>query len=160
MEYKTDDIRRKDRLMDEHRALELLQQCEYGILSMIDEDGLPYGIPVNYVWDGQESIYIHCATEGKKLRSIRLHPKVSFCIIGHVHLLPNKFSTERESVVLKGHAHVGLSDEEKLHALHLLVDKLSPNFQEAGYKYADRALGRVEIIRIDFTEFAGKSKLA
>lgn len=159
MKYQTEDIRRKDHLMDEHRALELLRQCEYGILSMTGDDGLPYGIPVNYVWDGQESLYVHCAPEGKKLRSISLHPEVSFCVIGKVHLLPDKFSTERESVVLKGTAHIGLSAEEKLHALHLLVDKLSPDFQEAGYRYAEKALHRVEIIRIDCQAFAGKSKV-
>ena len=67
MKYNNDDVRRRDRLLSEQRATELIRIAEYGVLSMIDEDGLPYAIPVNHVWDGEDSLYIHCAPEGKKL---------------------------------------------------------------------------------------------
>ena len=52
MKYVTADIRRQDRVMDEARAREILATCEYGYLSMIADNGEPYGIPINYVWDG------------------------------------------------------------------------------------------------------------
>ena len=125
---------------------------------MIDENGLPYGIPVNYVWDGKDSLYIHCAPEGKKLRAIAAHPEVSFSIVGRVHLLPSKFTTEYESIVLKGTARVGLSPEERMQALVLLVEKLSPNYVEVGKKYAEKTFYRTEIIRQEVTEFSGKTK--
>ena len=64
MKYVNDTVRRQDRLMDEERALELLRESEYGVLSMQDVDGSGYGVPLNYVWDGDHSIYIHCAPEG------------------------------------------------------------------------------------------------
>ena len=51
MKCVNDEIRRQDRVLNEEEALDLLAQTEYGILSMIDENGLPYGIPVNHVWD-------------------------------------------------------------------------------------------------------------
>ena len=63
MKFNNETVRRRDRLMTEERALELLRTAEYGVLNMIDADGLPYGIPVNHVWDGDSSIYIHCAPE-------------------------------------------------------------------------------------------------
>jgi len=66
MKYITEDIRRQDRLLDEKRATEILKSSEFGILSISDENGQPYGIPVNYVWNGDNKIYIHCAPEGKK----------------------------------------------------------------------------------------------
>lgn len=56
-------VRRQDRLLDDERAIELLRESEYGVLSMVSE-GEGYGIPVNYVWDGKNSIFIHCAPEG------------------------------------------------------------------------------------------------
>ena len=58
MKYVNDTVRRQDRLMDEERALELLRESEYGVLSMQDVDGSGYGVPLNYVWDGDHSIYI------------------------------------------------------------------------------------------------------
>ena len=158
MRYENTTIRRQDRLLDEPRAKELLKTAEFGTLSMIDENGLPYGIPVNYVWDGKDSLYIHCAPEGKKLRAIAAHPEVSFSIVGRVNLLPSKFTTEYESIVLKGTARVGLSPEERMQALVLLVEKLSPNDIEVGKKNAEKSFFRTEIIRMDVTEFSGKTK--
>jgi len=158
MKFNNDNIRRRDRLMTEERALELLRTSEYGVLSMVDTDGSGYGVPLNYVYDGQNSIYIHCAPVGHKLLALEKNPQVSFCIIGNVHLLPRNFTTEYESVLLRGTAHVHLSPEEMMQALHLLVDKLAPDFRELGYKYSEKSFHRVNIIRIDFTEFSGKCK--
>ena len=55
MKYVNERVRRQDRLMDEERAIELLREGEYGVLSMVSEN-MGYGIPVNYVWDGQNSV--------------------------------------------------------------------------------------------------------
>ena len=60
MKYINDTVRRQDRLLDEARSRELLETAEYGVLSMVDDDGQAYGIPVNFVWDGENKIYIHC----------------------------------------------------------------------------------------------------
>ena len=157
MKYVNETVRRQDRLMDEEKALKLLENGEYGVLSMVS-DGGGYGIPVNYVWDGKDSVYIHCAPEGRKLEALKDNNKVSLCIIGEVNLLPNKFTTEYESVVIRGLARIGLDEEERMKALHLLIDKLSADFKDIGDKYANKSFHRVEIIRIDFTEFSGKQK--
>ena len=157
MKYTNESVRRQDRLMEESRAIELLAHGEYGVLSMVADNG-GYGIPVNFVWDGDSSVYIHCAPQGRKLQALDANPNVSLCIVGHVNLLPGRFTTEYESVILFGQARRGLSDEEKMKALHLLIDKLSPDFKQIGDKYAHGSFHRVEIIRVDFTEFSGKKK--
>lgn len=158
MDYKNDTIRRQDRLLDEARAMELLRTSDYGVLSMTDAEGLPYGIPVNYVYDGDHSIFIHCAPEGKKLQALSRHPEVSFCLIGQVNLLPDKFTTEYESVILSGRARFDLTPDERRKALHLLVDRLSPEFKESGYMYTEKSFHRVQVIRIDFDSYTGKQK--
>ena len=94
MKYVNDRVRRQDRLMDEERALALLRDGEYGVLSMV-ADNAGYGIPVNFVWDGDHSVYIHCAPSGRKLDAIEKNPNVSLCIIGNVHLLPRNFTKRR-----------------------------------------------------------------
>ena len=38
MKYVNNRVRRQDRLMDEQRALELLRDGEYGVLSMVYHD--------------------------------------------------------------------------------------------------------------------------
>lgn len=70
MEYINDLIRRKDRLLPENEAMMLLENGEYGVLSMVLPDEDAYGIPINYVWDKQRSIYFHCAPEAVNFVSL------------------------------------------------------------------------------------------
>lgn len=143
--------------MDKERALQLLATSEYGILSMVS-DGGGYGIPINFVWDGKESIYIHCAPEGRKLHALEQNPNVSLCVVGRVHLLPRNFTTEYESAIFFGKAHLHLDEEERMQALHLLIRKLSADFSNIGDKYARASFHRTEVIRVDITDFSGKQK--
>lgn len=160
MKYINEGIRRQDRLLEEEKAMALLKAGEYGVLSMQAEEGGAYGIPVNYVWDGEHSIYIHCAPEGRKLRCIMHCDRVSFCIVGATHVISNQFTTEYESVILNCRAHIGLNEEERMHALHLLIDKYSPNDKAIGAKYAEKSFHRTEVIRLDIEMGSGKCKQA
>ncbi len=158
MIYDNTTVRRQDRLLDEPRARELLQKGEYGLLSLVDLQGNPYGIPINYVWDGHGHIYLHCAPEGKKLNCIKLHREVSFCVVGRTHVVSDKFTTGYECIVVKCRAQIGLSADERRHALRLFLDKYSPADKEVGLKYAEKSFHRTEIIRLDIQEFSGKQK--
>ena len=62
MIYDNSNVRRQNRLMPEDKAYQLLQEGEYGVMSMITPEGMPYGIPINYVWDGNDSLYSHNAS--------------------------------------------------------------------------------------------------
>ena len=165
--YDNGAVRRQDRLLEEERAAELLREAEYGVLSMTDEDGEAYGVPLNFVWDeagfacendGAGAIYIHCATEGKKLRAIARNAAVSFCIVGNVKPQPENLTTLYESIILKGKARVGLPDEERRNALRLLVRKFAPEEIEHGERSIEKSFHRTEIIRIDIEHVSGKTK--
>ncbi len=158
MEYNNEQVRRQDRLLDEDRARELLRESEWGVLSICTKEGVPYGVPINYVWDGNNSIYLHCAPQGRKLQILEENSRVSFTVVGRVNLLPSRFTTEYESIMLEGEAVRHLDDDEKHQALELLLDKLSPNDKQVGLKYAAASFHRVEIIRVDFTRWSGKRK--
>ncbi len=158
MKYSNEDVRRQDRLMSEADAIKLLTDGEYGVLSMQAEDGGGYGVPLNYVFDGQHSLYMHCAPEGRKLRCIEKNPSVTFCITGQTRLVPRMFTTEYSSILLHGTAHLHLCDEEKMEAIHLIVRKFSPDYIETGDNYSEKSFHRVDIIRMDITEFSGKCK--
>lgn len=78
MIYSNKNIRRQDRLLEELPARILLETGEFGILSIYSEEEGVYGLPVNYVWDGNDAIYLHCAPEGRKLNIIKKSNQVSF----------------------------------------------------------------------------------
>lgn len=158
MQYFNTNIRRQDRLLDEAQATELLKKGEYGIFSVQAEEGGAYGIPINYAWDGKQSIYLHCAPEGRKLRCIKICNRVSFCIVGHTQVISNKFSTAYESIVLNCLAFTNLPEVERMKGLELLLDKYSPSDKVKGMQYAKNSFERTEIIRLDITRWSGKCK--
>lgn len=160
MKYDNSGIRRQDRLLDEPRARALLAEGEYGVLSMVAPEGQPYAIPVSFVWDGDSTLYMHCAPEGRKLECLKACPDVSFCVVGGTQVLPRQFTTLYESVVVQGRASIGLEPEERLEALRMIVRKYAPEFAEVGEKYMKASFPRTEVIRLDMVSASGKAKAA
>lgn len=158
MKYQNECVRRQDRLLDEGKAMNLLENGGYGVLSMVSPQGDAYGIPVNFVWDGKESIYIHCAPEGRKLGCMAHHPQVSFFVVGHTQVLPTKFTANYESIVLTCRASISLPEAERMKALELFIGKYAPLHKETGMKYAAKSFHRTEIIRLDIDTWSGKCK--
>jgi len=156
--YSNATIRRQDRLLDEPSARILLKTGEYGVVSMCCEPDGVYGLPMSYVWDGEKTIYLHCAPEGRKLRCIQKNNRVSFCVIGRTNVLSHKFTTEYESVVLACRAEMNLPADIRINALSLFIDKYSPNDKMAGMNYANQSFNRTEIIRLEVETWSGKSK--
>lgn len=150
------EMRRKDRALEDTETLEILKKCDYGILSTIDKNGYPYGVPLSYVYINN-SLYFHSAREGTKLDNIIANDKVSFCIVGQTATLPDKFSTKYESVIVFGKASEVI-DDEKNEALLEILNKYSPDFIEQGKSYIKNAGGITKVIKITIDHITGKAR--
>ncbi len=53
----------------------IIKKCEICNLAMIDEDGLPYVIPMNFGY-ADDHIYLHSARTGKKIDILKNNPQV------------------------------------------------------------------------------------
>jgi hypothetical protein len=157
MEFRNELVRRQDRLLDYDEAITLLINGEYGVLSINSEKGA-YGIPLSYVWDGEDIIYFHCAYEGEKLRLLEVNPNVSFCIVGKTNVVSNKFTTGYESIILKGSIVKDLSEDEREKALESILDKYSPNDKVLGMQYSKKSFHRTNVIKLMIETFSGKCK--
>lgn len=74
-------MRRKDRELSATQAYEILQKGKYGVLSVIGDDGYPYGIPLHYVIINK-NLYFHSTAEGGyKIECLKRNPKISFTVI-------------------------------------------------------------------------------
>ena len=73
-------------------------------------------------------------------------------------MVPNKFTTGYESIVLQCEIKRGIGEDERMHALRLLLEKYSPDDMVVGMKYAEKSFGRTEIVRMTVVEFSGKCK--
>ena len=149
-------MRRKDRAISAEEATTLLNVAEYGVLSTVDRDGQPYGVPLSYIYR-DDAVYFHSALTGHKLDNIQGNGKVSFCVVGKTHILPEKFSTEFESVVVFGTASEVVG-EEKMNALVWLVEKYCPDYMEEGQEYARKAVDTTLVVKIQADHFTGKAR--
>lgn len=150
-------MRRSDRQLNTEDALSILEHGEYGIFSTVCTDGYPYSVPVSYTYFNQ-CIYFHCAKNaGLKLKNIGNNANVCFTVVGKTELLPAKFSTRYESVILFGKARI-LAENEKKEPLLKLVEKYSPDFMEAGREYVEKSAFKTDIVEISIESITGKGR--
>lgn len=152
------EMRRIERKMSDEKTKSLLKEGEYGILSTVNRDNHPYGVPVSYVVLN-DAIYFHCATVGTKLDNILNNSKVCFTIVGRTRVLPDKFSTEYESVIVFGQASIIENENEKIQILHEIIKKYSPDFLDEGLKYIKQAHEKTKIVKIKIDHFSGKNRV-
>lgn len=126
MEWK---MRRSRQQLSEQETLQILDQATSGVLSLIDPDGMPYGVPISFVRE-EDHLYFHCAMQGRKLESIKSHPVGSFCVIGADEIVPEKFTTVFLSTMVFGPLRLVKEDDEKRKALILLTEKYCSNIPE------------------------------
>lgn len=150
------ELRRQDRLTTDTEAWELLARGEYGVLATVSADGFPYAVPLSYcVIDN--GIYFHCALEGHKLANIAADSRASFCVVGATQLLPEKFSTRYESVIVSGRVTEAFA-AEKQRGLEGLVAKYSAAFIEAGQRYIAADSAKTRVFRLDIDRICGKAR--
>lgn len=154
-DFKMRELRRKDRAVTDTEAADLLEKGAYGVLSTVGEDGRPYGVPLHYcVIDGL--LYFHCALEGQKIDHITHNKSVSFCVVGKTEILPHKFATRYESVILSGQAEE-VFENQKQKALEGLVKKYSADYIEKGLKYIEAFKDKARVFAVRIDQITGKS---
>jgi hypothetical protein len=151
------EIRKAERKLSIERIDEILRNGEYGVLSTTGENGYAYGIPLSYAYDDR-CLYFHCAHVGQKVDNIAANPLVSFCVVGKTKVLPVRFSTGYESVIVFGRMIVELSDDEKRKCLRLLVGKYSPDFKPEGDAYIERAFAKTKVMKLQIDHLSGKGR--
>lgn len=109
---------------------EILNRCGTGVLAVSGDEGYPYAVPLNYVYFGGK-LYFHCAKTGHKLDAIARCDKVSFCVIDHDEVLPEKLTTLFRSVIVFGRARVVTDEAEKRTAICCLGKKFAPELSTA-----------------------------
>lgn len=159
MKIDNSKVRRQDRLLSDEKIIEILKDGEYGFLS-ISLKGQPYGVPISYAWDGENSIYFHSAPDGYKINILKTNTLASFCVVRKTRVIPEKFTTEYESIILKGKMDVVYDLKQCVRGFELLVEKYSSSHKQEGMKYAHNSLQRTSILRFDIQEASGKGKLA
>lgn len=150
-------MRRTDRREDERFAFEVLDKAEYAVISMIDEDGLPYCVPISAVRIG-EVLYFHSADVGRKTEAMLKGPDVCITAAVDVVSAEDKFTTYFKSAVVRGKAVNVTDDEEKIIALKAICERFTPSNMADFDNAVKRSLPRTAVWRVDIESATGKQK--
>lgn len=63
-------------------CLELLEREKRGVLSVLGDQGYPYGMPINHWYNPEDGkIYFHSGPAGHKIDAIRRESRASYCVL-------------------------------------------------------------------------------
>lgn len=148
-------MRRQDREITVSAGIEdVLRRARVLYLAMVDGDR-PYVLPLSYGFDGS-ALYLHCASEGRKIDVLRAQPRVGFAVsIDHeliIGKVPCGWGFRYRSVVGEGTVAFVEDEAEKRHGL----DALMAQHGGTGGEYSPEALAQTVVLRIDITALSGK----
>lgn len=135
-------MRRKEFLVeDRDKILDILNECEYGVLSLIYKNS-PYSVALNFVYL-EDCIYFHGANKGQKIDAIKQNPNASFLAVLPYSLIPSYFSDQKSacpatqyfaSVHVNGNIKEIRDSKTKAKILNALMQKLQ---KDGGYEKID-----------------------
>lgn len=149
-------MRRFRQQLPDSESKKILSDGRYAVWAVDGDEGYPYAVPINYVYDG-EAIYLHCARQGHKIDSIVRNPKCSMCIVEKDDVVPDEFTSYFRSVIVFGKAEIVEDETQRVEALRLLSGKYSQDIDPTSE--IDRFLKTVCIVRIDIDRITGKEAI-
>ena len=153
------EMRRKNQLLSDAAGRDILERNTSGVLSLMGDDGYPYGVPLSYVLVG-DKLFFHCAKAGHKIDAIRREGKASFCVIDQDKIISEEYTTYFRSVIAFGRVHILEDEEEKRNALRLLAGKYSGDQGEAGIEAEiDKSFANVCMLQFDMEHVTGKEAI-
>lgn len=150
-------MRRFKQLLNEQATKEILNNATNGVLSLVDTDGEPYGVPISYAYDGDKCIYFHSAVKGHKIECIESDSRCSFCVVGQDAIMPDEFTTYFRSVIVKGSVHAVTARDEMMKGLLLMCEKYSPGVNPDAE--ISKCIGHVAVLRLDIESMSGKEAI-
>ena len=146
------DIDNRDELTD------IIKRCQWCHLAMVDTDGSPYVIPMNFGFrDG--IIYMHGAGAGKKISALIKNSYV--CVnFSTDHLLRYQnedvacsWSMNYRSVLVYGKAEFISGDEDKIDALNIIMAQYSGKT----FKFNQPSIREVKVWKIPVEKIEGRA---
>lgn len=149
-------MRRFKQQLEDADAMNVLRNGHRGVLSLIGDDGYPYGVPVNYCVGDDGHIYIHCAGAGHKIDALKKCSKVSFTVLEDQPRTPDDFALYVKSVIVFGRISMVEDREKILKNVMDLAMHIYPDQAMFYKKDLEREKDRVQMLEITPEYITGK----
>lgn len=125
-------LRRKNHEISLDAAKDLLKTERRGVLAVNGDDGYPYAVPVNYLYDeAAGKIYIHGSRAGHKTDSLKKDDKACFTVYGNETASDEAWAPYMQSVVVFGRCKLSSGTDEAISRIREFAMKYYPSAEEA-----------------------------
>ena len=153
------EMRRKRQQLGETECLAIIDAATSGVLSVLGDDGYPYGVPLSFARSGRTLIF-HSAETGHKVDAVRRNSKASFTVVAQDKVVPSEYNTHFRSVIAFGHVRIVDDLDEKLALLRALGERYWPGHdKELEAEIAPR-FNHMHVLAFDIEHLSGKQSLA
>ena len=156
-------MRRAAQQIPEEECRQVLENAKTGVLGVIGDDGYPYTVPLNFVYQrGNEgslgTIGFHCAKTGHKIDAIRGCDRVSFTVIDRDEVMPRERTTKYRSVIAFGRARFVEGEENLRRAANAVGAKYSAGFEDLYMAETEECIARDVLccVEIEIEYMTGK----
>ena len=149
-------IRKKKNEISQDTAKELLRSSRRGILAVNGDDGYPYAIPINYLYDEEkQKIIFHGAKAGHKVDALKKNDKVCFTVFGNETIKEEAWAPYLQSVVVFGRCRLVEKKEDTMKLVKQFAMKYYPSEEMVNQEVASSGHG-VQIFEIEIEHLSGK----
>jgi nitroimidazol reductase NimA-like FMN-containing flavoprotein (pyridoxamine 5'-phosphate oxidase superfamily) len=149
----------KNKAISSVKELEaIIKRCQFCNISMVDPDGKPYVIPMNYGYH-ENVFYFHGSRQGKKVDALRENPDVCISLSTDHELryvneeVACSWSMRYRSVIAYGKAEFIEDPEEKIKCLNIIM----ANYSNLEFQYSEPAVRDVMVFRVRVVKMDGRS---
>lgn len=122
------EMRRAKQALSQEECLTVLKTAKRGVLSMIGDEGFPYGIYMNpYYNEDDGKLYFHGAKVGHKVESLRKDPRSCFTVISDGIKDEGGWAYTFRSVIVFGHVEFVDNQEEAIRFCRALAKRFNPS---------------------------------
>lgn len=148
-------MRRKEKeITNKEAIIEILVNSNICRLAIFDDE-YPYVVPMNYGYR-DNSLYFHCAPEGRKLDLIGKNNKVGFEVEAQHEILKDevscKWTTKYRSVIGRGKIVILTETAEKIDGLNIIME----HHGKMDNSYNERVLQKLIVLRLDIEDLTAK----
>ena len=149
-------MRRSKQALSHEEMVDLLKTETRGVMSVIGDNGYPYGYPINHYYDEDTNkIYIHGANFGHRVSAVKADPKVSYCVFGGEYQKEGDWAKYVKSVIIFGKAEL-IEDAEEIVRISRLICSKFPCPEEYIEHEIEKDAPRTLIIAINIEDMNGK----
>ena len=97
------ELIRKNKKLSNEDCLAILKSETRGVLSVIGDEGYPYGMPMNHFYNDDDGcIYFHTGNIGHRLEALKKCDKASFCTYDKGYRNEGEWAFNVKSVIVFG----------------------------------------------------------